>query len=140
MFKPKRPFLGVSKIVAGSGFEPRTSGLWVKIQNPCHLCGGVLQISQTGERWLLLVRHAAISRKFKKRRVFKPAEQKMKIAYKIVKYSPSEKLLDALITLLSGAQGMVKVNERLKADPGLPRGFGWTDCAEESVVKNTENR
>ena len=83
---------------------------------------------------------AAISRKFKKRRVFKPAEQKMKIAYKIVKYSPSEKLLDALITLLSGAQGMVKVNERLKADPGLPRGFGWTDCARESVVKNTENR
>ncbi len=62
---------------------------------------------------------AAIGRKVKKLKVFEPVEQKVKIAQKMVKYSPSEKLLDAFITLLSGAQGMVEVNKRLKADTGL---------------------
>jgi hypothetical protein len=56
--------------------------------------------------------------------VFEPVEQKVKIAQKI-KYSPSE-LLDALITFLSGAQGMVEVNKRLKVGLGLQRGFGRT--------------
>lgn len=41
---------------------------------------------------------AAIGRKVKKLKVFEPIEQKVKIAQKIVKYSPSEKLLDAFIT------------------------------------------
>jgi hypothetical protein len=46
---------------------------------------------------------AAIGRKFKKLKVFEPVEQKVKIAQKMVKYSPLEKLLDAFITLLSSA-------------------------------------
>jgi len=62
---------------------------------------------------------AAIGRKVKKLKVFEPIEQKAKIAQKIVKYSPSEKLLDAWITLLCGAQGLVEVNKRLNAYTGL---------------------
>ncbi|RPI32712.1 MAG: transposase [Chloroflexota bacterium] len=80
---------------------------------------------------------AAIGRKVKKLKVFEPIEQKVKIAQKMVKYSPSEKLLDGFITLLSGAQGMVEVNKRLKADTGLQRAFGRTGCAEQSVVQDT---
>jgi hypothetical protein len=80
---------------------------------------------------------AAIGRKVKKLKVFEPVEQTVKIAQKRVKYSSSEKLLDAFITLLSGAQGMVEVNKRLKADTGLQRAFGRTGCAEQSVVQDT---
>ncbi len=80
---------------------------------------------------------AAIGRKVKKLKVFEPIEQRVKIAQKRVKYSPSEKLLDAFITLLSGAQGMVEVNKRLKADLGLQRAFGRRGCAEQSVVQDT---
>ena len=80
---------------------------------------------------------AAIGRKVKKLKVFEPIEQKVKIAQKRVKYSPCEKLLDAFITLLSGAQGMVEVNKLLKADLGLQRAFGRRGCAEQSVVQDT---
>ena len=80
---------------------------------------------------------AGIGRKVKKLKLFDPVTQKVKIAQKIVKYSPPEKLMDAFITLLAGAQGMVEINKRLKADPGLQRAFGRTGCAEQSVVQDT---
>ena len=70
-------------------------------------------------------------------KVFEPVEEKVKIAQKRVKYSACEKLLDAFITLFSGAQGLVEVNKRLKADTGLQRAFGRTGCAEQWVVQDT---
>ncbi len=80
---------------------------------------------------------AGIGRKVKKLKLFDPITQKVKIAQKTVKYRPTEKLMDAFITLLAGAQGMVEVNKRLKADPGLQRAFGRMGCAEQSVVQDT---
>ena len=80
---------------------------------------------------------AALGRKVKKLRVFEPIGQQVKIVQKMVKYSPSEKLMDAFITLLAGAQGLVEINKRLKADPGLQQAFGRTGCAEQSVVQDT---
>ncbi len=80
---------------------------------------------------------AALGRKVKKLKVFEPIRQTVKIAQKTVKYSPCEKLMDAFITLLAGAQGLVEVNKRLKADTGLQRAFGRTGCAEQSVVQDT---
>ena len=80
---------------------------------------------------------AGIGRKVKKLKLFEPVTQKVKIAQKVVKYSPTEKLMDAFITLLTGAQGMVEVNKRLKADVGLQRAFGRRGCAEQSVVQDT---
>ena len=80
---------------------------------------------------------AALGRKVKKLKLFEPITQKVKIAQKVVKYRPSEKLMDAFITLLAGAQGLVEVNKRLKADRGLQRAFGRQGCAEQSVVQDT---
>lgn len=80
---------------------------------------------------------AAMGRKVKQIKLFEPVSQQVQIAQKTVKYSPSEKLMDAFITLLAGAQGLVEVNKRLKADPGLQRAFGRRGCAEQSVVQDT---
>lgn len=80
---------------------------------------------------------AALGRKVTKLKVFEPIAQKVKIAQKTVKYRPSEKLMDAFISLLAGAQGLVEINKRLKADVGLQRAFGRTGCAEQSVVQDT---
>ena len=80
---------------------------------------------------------AAIGRKVNRIKLFEPVSQQVKIAQKTVKYSPSEKLMDAFITLLAGAQGLVEVNKRLKADAGLQRAFGRRGCAEQSVVQDT---
>jgi len=80
---------------------------------------------------------AAIGRKVMQRKVFEPIAKKVKIAQKVVKYRPVDKLVDAFITLLAGGQGLVEVNHRLKADPGLQRAFGRQGCAEQSVVQDT---
>ena len=80
---------------------------------------------------------AAIGRQMKQLKVFEPITKKVKIGQKMVKYSPAEKLMDGFITLLAGGQGMVEVNRRLKADPGLQRAFGRQGCAEQSVVQDT---
>lgn len=80
---------------------------------------------------------AALGRKVKKLKLFDPIMRKVKIGQKTVKYQPTEKLMDGFITLLTGAQGLVEVNKRLKADPGLQRAFGRMGCAEQSVVQDT---
>ena len=74
---------------------------------------------------------AALGRQVSKLRVFEPIAQNVKITQKTVKYRPSEKLMDAFISLLAGAQGLVEINKCLKADVGLQRAFGRTGCAEQ---------
>jgi len=69
--------------------------------------------------------------------LFAPIRQCVHIAQKTVKYTPSDKLYDAFITILAGAHGLVEVNTRLRADVALQRAFGRSGCAEQSVVQET---
>jgi hypothetical protein len=64
----------------------------------------------------------------------------VKIPQKTVKHRPTQKLYDAFITLLTGAQGLVEINTRLRSDPAVQRAFGRTSCAEQSVVQETLDR
>jgi hypothetical protein len=80
---------------------------------------------------------AALGSQMCKLKLFEPIVQEVKIAQKIVKYSPGEKLLDAFIAILAGAQGMVEINKCVRADLGLQRAFGRMGCAEQSVVQDT---
>ena len=54
-----------------------------------------------------------------------------------MKHTPTDKLYDALICLLSGAHGLVEINTRLRTDPARPHAFGRRACAEQSVVQET---
>jgi hypothetical protein len=58
---------------------------------------------------------------------------------KTIKDSPTDKLYDALISMLAGAHGLVEINTRLRADIALQRAFGRSRCAEQSVVQDTLN-
>jgi hypothetical protein len=69
--------------------------------------------------------------------VMKPVAEQVQIAQKTVKYTPLEKLTDALIAILAGAHGLVEVNKRVRADGALQCGFGRRGCAEQSVVQDT---
>ncbi len=82
---------------------------------------------------------AAIGIKLRELKVFHPIQQSVQIAQKTIKDSPSDKLYDALISLLAGAQGLVEINTRLRADGALQRAFGRSRCAEQSVVQDTLN-
>jgi hypothetical protein len=69
--------------------------------------------------------------------LFGPIREQVHIAQKTVKYTPSEKLYDAFIALLAGAQGVVEINTRLRSDAALQAAVGRTACAEQSVVQDT---
>ncbi len=71
--------------------------------------------------------------------LFGPIRQRVQIAQKTVRYSPAEQLDDAFIARLAGAQGLVEINGRLRADPALQAAFGRTGWAEQSVVQETRD-
>ena len=79
----------------------------------------------------------AIGTRVRKLKIFEPIEKSVKIGQKTVKHRPIDKLMDAYIALLAGAQGMVEVNKRVRAERALQIAFGRTGCAEQSVVQGT---
>ena len=82
---------------------------------------------------------AALGVKLSQLNVFGPIRTNVQIKQKTVKHTPTDKLYDALISLLAGAHGLVEINTRLRTDPGLQRAFGRSACAEQSVVQETLN-
>ena len=79
----------------------------------------------------------AIGTKIRALKLLQPIEELVRIRQKTVKYSPVQKLMDGLITILAGARGLSEINTRLRSDPALQRAFGRTGCAEQSVVQET---
>ncbi len=69
--------------------------------------------------------------------LFGPIREQVQIAQKTVRYRPTDKLYDAFIALLTGAQGLVEINGRLRPDAALQAAFGRGGCAEQSVVQDT---
>jgi hypothetical protein len=82
---------------------------------------------------------AAVGLKLAELKLFEPIAHQVQIAQKTIKDRPSDKLYDALISMLAGAHGLVEINTRLRADVGLQRAFGRSRCAEQSVVQDTLN-
>jgi hypothetical protein len=80
---------------------------------------------------------AAIGVKVRELDVFGPIRQRVQIAQKTVKHKPIDKVYDAFISILAGAQGLVEINPRLRSDQALQRAFGRSSCAEQSVVQET---
>jgi hypothetical protein len=81
----------------------------------------------------------ALGMKFSQLGVFGPIAECVQIAQKVVKYTPVEKLMDALMSILAGAHGLVEANKRVRPDRPLQRAFGRDGCAEQSVISETLN-
>jgi hypothetical protein len=71
--------------------------------------------------------------------LFAPIRERVRIAQKTVTHTPAEKLYDAFITILAGAQGLIEVNTRLRSDVALQRAFGRAACADQSTIQDTLN-
>ena len=80
---------------------------------------------------------AAIAAQLQARGIFQRIRQGVHIQQKTIKDSPQDKLVDILLTLLSGAQSLVQINTLLRSDPGLQRSVGRTRCCEQSVAQQT---
>jgi len=73
-------------------------------------------------------------------KIWAVVEEQVEIKQKTMHHTPLDKLLDALINILGGGQGMCEVNTRVKPDKGLQQAFGRTDCADQSTISTTLNR
>ncbi len=96
-------------------------------------------ITRTTKQFTGCASLAALGVKLRELKLFEPIEQRVQIAQKTIKDKPTDKLYDALISMLAGAHGLVEINTRLRADAALQRAFGCSRCAEQSVVQDTLN-
>jgi hypothetical protein len=63
----------------------------------------------------------------------------VKIAQKSVKHSPTQKLIDALMGILSGCKALYEIDCRVRPDVPLQRAFGRERVADQSTVQRTLN-
>jgi hypothetical protein len=80
---------------------------------------------------------AALGLKLPQLDLFAPIRHHVRIPQKTLRYTPTDKLYDALIAILAGAHGIVESNTRVRSDPALQAAFGRTGCAEQSVIQDT---
>jgi hypothetical protein len=66
-------------------------------------------------------------------------EETVHIKQKTIDHTPLEKLKDALINILSGGQGLVEINTRVRPDQMVQAAFGRAGCADQSTVSDTLN-
>ncbi|MCL4298472.1 MAG: transposase [Anaerolineae bacterium] len=81
----------------------------------------------------------ALGLKIRQLGIVKTMADTVKIEQKTIKDSPTDKLTDALVTILAGGQGLVEANTRLRSDRALQLAFGRSRCAEQSVISETLN-
>jgi hypothetical protein len=64
---------------------------------------------------------------------------KVKIVQKSVEHSPTQKLLDALMSILSGCKALYEIDVRVRPDAPLQRAFGRERVADQSTIQRTLN-
>ena len=83
---------------------------------------------------------AAVGMQMQRWRIWETVQKHVHIKQKVIRHTPMDKLLDAFINILAGGRGLVEVNKKVRADPGLQRAFGRDSCAEQSTISETVNR
>jgi hypothetical protein len=63
----------------------------------------------------------------------------VEIARKGVRHSPTHKLVDALMGILSGCSALYEIDFRVRPDLPLQRVFGRDRCADQSAISKTLN-
>jgi len=82
---------------------------------------------------------AAVGLWMQEKGIWKEVETEVQIKQKTIIHSPQEKLKDVLINMLSGGQGIVEINQRVRSDKALQIAFGRKSCADQSVTSTTLN-
>jgi len=73
------------------------------------------------------------------RKIFEHIHQTVKIPQKKVQYRPSDKLVFVVVGIMSGCEAVFDLNQKLRVDKLLLRAFGYTKCADQSVIQQTLN-
>jgi Transposase DDE domain group 1 len=77
---------------------------------------------------------------FQKMKIWEEVKQRVQIQMQTRQHSPSDKLLDGLVTLLMGGQWGIEIDRRLRAEQAVQLSFGRKRCADQSNVSRTLKR
>lgn len=66
-----------------------------------------------------------------------PVLAPVQLPLKTVQHSPSDKLVDVLVSILTGCRAITQINTRLRPDRALARAWGRAGFAEQSTVART---
>jgi len=81
----------------------------------------------------------AIAPVIKDKNVFDVIHQKVEINQKKVEYSPTDKLVLMTLGIMSGCDVVFDINRKLRVDRPLLKAFGYSKCADQSVIQDTLN-
>jgi hypothetical protein len=79
---------------------------------------------------------AALSAHYQQNLTLKPLEE-VQIPVKMRDFSPSDKLIQVLLSILAGCETLFEVNVRLKAEVGLAMVWQWDRFADQSCLSRT---
>jgi hypothetical protein len=71
--------------------------------------------------------------------IWQTIEKHVEIEQKVIQHTPTDKLKDAWMSMLAGAQSLAELNTRVRPDIALQRAFGREACADQSTVSETLN-
>src|SRR5215510_1418658 len=77
--------------------------------------------------------------RFQQMGIWAEVSAQVTIKQKAHKHTPLEKLLDCLINILAGGEGVVEVNTRVRPDKAVQHSFGRDCCADQSTISTTLN-
>jgi len=69
-----------------------------------------------------------------------PVMAPVQLRLKAVQYTPADKLLDVLVSILAGCRAITQVNTRLRPDLALARAWGRAQFADQSTLARTLDR
>jgi hypothetical protein len=81
----------------------------------------------------------AIAPVIKDKNIFGFIHQKVEIHQKKVEYKPTDKLVFVVLGIVSGCEVVFDINRKLRVDRTLLRAFGYSKCADQSVIQDTLN-
>ncbi len=71
------------------------------------------------------------------REIFQPLHDMVSLPQKTVVYRPTDKLVFLVLGMLSGAETVSEIQTKVRADRGLLGSFGYSRCADASVIQQT---
>ena len=91
---------------------------------------------KSNTQWVPL---ALLGYRLQQRDFFAPLSQQLELTQKKVLYTPQDKLLTCLVSIMSGCQAICHIDTRIRPDRALAQAWGLERFAQQSTVADTLN-
>lgn len=83
---------------------------------------------------------ALLGYRLQQRKFFDPLYQHLDLHQKQIRYTPQDKLITCLVSIMSGCQSISHIDTRIRPDRALAQAWGMACFAHQSIVADTLNR